>query len=70
MWHLRVWSLPYSHLLLNCVYKYTDIYDGIGLLTLNWEVVFESVESTPYLSPSEQCSQIHRNLEWYMIVDL
>ena len=30
-----------------------DIYDGIGLLTLNWKVVLERVESTPYLSPSE-----------------
>ena len=64
-WYLRVWSLLHSHLLLNCVHKYRDIYDGIGLLALNWEVVLERVESTPYLSPSELCSQIHKHLGWY-----
>ena len=31
-----MWCLPHAHIyiLLNCVHQYTDIYDGISLLTL------------------------------------
>ena len=61
-WCLRVWSLLHIYLLLNSVHKYTEIYDGIGLWVLNLEVMLERVESTPYLSPSELCSQTHRHL--------
>ena len=60
-WCWREWSLLHIYLLLNCVHKHTDIYNGISLWALNWKVVFESVESTPYLSP-HLCSQIHRHL--------
>ena len=28
----REWSLLHSHLLLNCIHKYTDIYNGIKLV--------------------------------------
>ena len=34
-------GLLHIHLLWNCVHKYTDINDGIDLLILKWEVVFE-----------------------------
>ena len=58
----------HSHLLLNCVHKYTDTYDGKDMLTLYWKVVSERVEPIPYLSPSKECSQIYRQLCWYRLV--
>ena len=40
-----------SHLLLNCVHKGTDIYDGTGLLALKEVVVVErGTTSNPSLS--------------------
>ena len=61
-WCWREWSLLHRHILLNCVHKYMDIYDGIGLRVLNLEVVLKRVQPIPYLSPSELCSKIHRTL--------
>ena len=49
----------YSHLLLNCVHKYTDIYDGIGLRLLKRKLLLKGGSTlyvSPYASPSELCS--------------
>ena len=52
-------GLIHIHLLLNCVHKYTNIYDGIGFLVLEGVAVVEGW-STLYPSPSspELCSHV------------
>ena len=61
-WCWREWSPLHRHILLNCVHKYMDIYDGIGLLNLNLESsVGESGIHSIAIS-FELCSPIHRHL--------